>query len=190
MVSICQLICLSVHMSIHPSIHLSIYHLALSSLSYHSLYHLAIDPSMHCIHLCLSPFHSPSAAAAPAKSLQLCPILCDPIDSSPPGSPVPQILQARTLEWVALSFSNTWKWKVKVKSLSCVQLLVTPWTAAYQAPVRGIFQARFWSGLLLPSPHSPSIICLFLSIYCLSFSTLSLMSFPLLHKWCIVISFS
>ena len=68
-----------------------------------------------------------------AKSLQLCPTLCDPIDSSPPGSPVPGILQARTLEWVALSFSNAWKWKVKVKSLSRVRPSVNPWTAAYQA---------------------------------------------------------
>ena len=65
-------------------------------------------------------------AAAAAKSLQSCPILCDPIDSSPPGSPVPGILQARTLEWVAISFSNSWKWKVKVKSLSRVRLLATP----------------------------------------------------------------
>ena len=73
-------------------------------------------------------------AAAAAKSLQSCPTLCDPIDGSPPGSPVPGILQARTLEWVAISFSNEWKWKVKVKSLSCVRLLATPWTAAYQAP--------------------------------------------------------
>ena len=69
-----------------------------------------------------------------AKSLQSCPTLCDPIDSSPPGSPVPGILQVRTLEWVAISFSNAWKWKVKVKSLSRVRLLATPWTVAYQAP--------------------------------------------------------
>ena len=61
-------------------------------------------------------------AAAAAKSLQLCPTLCDPRDGSPPGSPIPGILQARTLEWVAISFSNAWKWKVKVKSLSRVQL--------------------------------------------------------------------
>ena len=73
-------------------------------------------------------------AAAAAKSLQLCPTLYDPIDGSPPGSHVPGILQARTLEWVAISFSNAWKWKVKMKSLSHVQLLATPWTAAYQAP--------------------------------------------------------
>ena len=65
-------------------------------------------------------------AAAAAKSLQSCPTLCDPIDSSPPGSPVPGILQKRTLEWVAISFSNAWKWKVKVKSLSSVRLFATP----------------------------------------------------------------
>ena len=73
------------------------------------------------------------AAAAAAKSLQSCPTLCDPWDSSPPGSPVPGILQARTLEWVAISFSNAWKWKVKVKSLSRVWLFATLWIAAYQA---------------------------------------------------------
>ena len=73
-------------------------------------------------------------AAAAAKSLQSCPTLCDPIDGSPPGSPVPGTLQTRTLEWVAISFSNAWKWKVKVKLLSRVRLLVTPWTAAHQAP--------------------------------------------------------
>ena len=71
---------------------------------------------------------------AAAKSLQSCPSLCDPIDGSSPGSPIPGILQARTLEWVAISLSNAWKWKVKVKSLSRVQLFATPWTTAYQAP--------------------------------------------------------
>ena len=82
-------------------------------------------------------------AAAAAKSLQSCPTLCSPIDGSPPGSAVPGILQARTLEWVAISFSNAWKWKVKMKSLSRVQLFATPWTAAYQAPPSmGFFQAR------------------------------------------------
>ena len=91
--------------------------------------------------------------AAAAKLLQLCPILCDPIDGSPPGSPVPGILQARTLEWVAISFSNAWKWKVKVKSLSGVWLLATPWTAAYQAPLSmGFSRQEYWSGLPLPSP--------------------------------------
>ena len=76
----------------------------------------------------------PAAATAAAKSLQLCPTLCDPIDGSPPGFPVPGILQARTLEWAAISSSSAWKWKVKVKSLSRVRLLATPWTAAHQAP--------------------------------------------------------
>ena len=76
--------------------------------------------------------------------------LCDPIDGSPPGSPVPGILQARTLEWVAISLSNAWKWKVKVKSLSLVRLLVTPWTAAYQAPPSmGFSRQEYWSGLPL-----------------------------------------
>ena len=77
---------------------------------------------------------SPCTAAAAAKSLQSCPTLCDPIDGSPPGSPIPGVLQARTLEWVDTSFFNVWKWKVKVKLLSRIQLLATPWTAAYQAP--------------------------------------------------------
>ena len=82
-------------------------------------------------------------AAAAAKSLEPCPTLCDPIDGSPPGSPVAGILQARTLEWVAISFSNAWKWKVKVNSLSRVRPSATPWTSAYQAPLpHGIFQAR------------------------------------------------
>ena len=74
--------------------------------------------------------------AAAAKSLQSCPTLCDPVDGSPPGSPIPGILQAGTLEWVAISFSNVWKWKVKMRLLSHVRLLVTPWTAAHQAPFR------------------------------------------------------
>ena len=82
------------------------------------------------------------AAAAAAKSLQSCPTLCDPIDGSPPGSSVPGILQARTLEWVAISFSNAWKWKVKVKSLSHARLLATPWTVAYQAPPLSIFKKQ------------------------------------------------
>ena len=91
--------------------------------------------------------------AAAAKSLQSCPTLCDPIDGSPPGSPVPGIFQARTLEWVAISFSNAWKWKVKVKSLSCVRLWATPWTAAHQAPLSvGFSRQEDWSGLPLPSP--------------------------------------
>ena len=90
-------------------------------------------------------------AAAAAKSLQSCPTLCDPIDGSPSGSCAPGILQARTLEWVAISFSNAWKWKVKVKSLSHVRLLVTPWTAAHQAlPSMGFSRQEDWSGVPLP----------------------------------------
>ena len=94
-----------------------------------------------------------AATAAAAKSLQSCPTLIDPIDGNPPGSPVPGILQARTLEWVAISFSNAWKWKVKVKSLSLVRLLVTSWTAAYQVPrSMGFSRQEYWSGVPLPSP--------------------------------------
>ena len=96
--------------------------------------------------------NSAATAAAAVKSLQSCPTLCDPIDGSPPGSPIPGILQARTLEWVAISFSNAWKWKVKVKSLSRVRPSVTPWTAAYQAPLSmGFFRQEYWSGVPLPS---------------------------------------
>ena len=99
--------------------------------------------------------------AAAAKSLQSYPTLCDPIDSSPPGSPVPGILQARTVEWVAISFSNAWKWKVKVKSLSRVQLLATPWTAAHQAPPSMRFSRQeYWSGVPLPSPTEQCIACI------------------------------
>ena len=91
--------------------------------------------------------------AAAAKSLQSCLTLCDPIDGSPPGSPIPGILQARTLEWVAISFSNAWNWKMKVKSLSRVRLLATPWTAAHQAPPSMVFSRQeHWSGVPLPSP--------------------------------------
>ena len=94
------------------------------------------------------------AAAAAAKSLQSCPTLCDSIDRSPPGSPVPGILQARTLQWVAISFSNASKWKVKGKSLSRIRLLATPWTAAYQAsPSMGFSRQEYWSGVPLPSPQ-------------------------------------
>ena len=94
-------------------------------------------------------------AAAAAKSLESCPTLCDSIDGSPPGSPIPGILQARTLEWVAISFSNAWKWKVKVKSLSHVRLLATPWTAAHQAPPSmGFSRQEFWSGVPLLSPFN------------------------------------
>ena len=120
----------------------------------------------------------PTAAAA-AKSLQSCPTLGDPIDGSPTGSSVPGILQARTLEWVAISFSNVWKWKwkVKVKSLSRVRLLATPWTAAHQAPLSMEFSKQeYWSGLPLPSP------------LCLLQSTYSLKNF-LIFIWLLEITF-
>ena len=94
---------------------------------------------------------------ATAKSLQSCPTLCDPIEGSLPGSPVPGILQARTVEWVAISLSNAWNWKVKVKSLSLVRLLATSCTAAYQAPPSmGFSSQEHWSGLPLPSPTNDS----------------------------------
>ena len=97
------------------------------------------------------------AAAAAAKSRQSCPTPCDPIDGSPPGSPVPGILQGRILERVAISFFNAWKWKVKGKSLSRVRLLATPWTVAYQAPPSmGFSRQEYWSGLPLPSPAVPA----------------------------------
>ena len=101
-------------------------------------------------------------AAAAAKSLQSCLTLWDPIDGSPPAFSVPGILQTRTLEWVAISFSNVWKWKVKVKSLSRVWLFATPWTVAYQAPLSmGFSRQEYWSGL--PLPLLP--VCIFDVIY-------------------------
>ena len=105
-----------------------------------------------------------AAAATAAKSLQSCLTLCDPIDGSPPGSSIPGILQARTLEWVAISFSNAWKWKVKGKSLSRVWLLVTPWTAAHQAtPSMGFSRQEYWSGVPLPSPEIELTYCFLIS---------------------------
>ena len=96
----------------------------------------------------LNTSHFPAAAA---KSLQSCPTLCDPIDGSPSGSSVPGILQARTLEWVAISSSNAGKWKVKVNSLSRVWLLATPWTVACQAPPSmGFSRQEYWSGVPFP----------------------------------------
>ena len=107
---------------------------------------------VNCLHFAetlVSQFNI--TAAATAKSLQSCPALCNHIDGSPPGSPIPGILQARTLEWVAISFSNAWKWKVKGKLLSRVRLLATPWTAAYQAPPSmGFSRQEYWSGVPLP----------------------------------------
>ena len=97
---------------------------------------------------------------AAAKSLQLCPTLCDPIDGSPPDSLVPGILQARTLEWVAISFSNEWKWKVKVKLLSHVRLLATPCSLPGSS-IHGIFQARVLEGGAIAFSISP--------LFCISF---------------------
>ena len=103
------------------------------------------------------PFPAAAAATA-ARSLQSCPTLCDPIDGSPLGSTIPGILQARTLEWAAISFSNAWKWKGKVKSLRRVQLFATPWTAAYQAPLSmGFSRQEYWSGVPLPSPFPSAV---------------------------------
>ena len=146
-----------------------------------------------------------AAAATAAKSLQSCPTLCNPIDGSPPGSPAPGILQARTLEWVVISFSNAWKWKVKVKSLSRVWVFATPWTAAYQAPPSmGFSRQGYWSGvpLLSPSllqcstiyrvptfPHMPSLFSFpmnwhLYSPVCILFSVLSVCSFIIMaHVW-------
>ena len=126
---------------------------------------------MHCLlnctflekclfHLCFQGFREKRVFVsfqillllAAANSHQSCPTLCDPIDGLLPGSSVPGILQARTLEWVAISFSNAWKWKVKVNLLSCVRLLGTSWTAAYQAPPSmGFSRQEYWSGVPLPS---------------------------------------
>ena len=94
-----------------------------------------------------------AAAAAAAKSLQSRPTPRNPRDGSPPGSPIPGILQARALEWGAIAFSSSWKWNIKVKSLSRVWLLATPWTAAYQAHSSiGFSRQEYWSGVPLPSP--------------------------------------
>ena len=107
--------------------------------------------SLSCVWLFATPWIAAcqvSLSYAAAKSLQSCPTLCDPIDGSLPGSLVPGILQARTLEWIAISFSNAWKGKVKVKSLSRVWLFVTPWTAALQAPLSmGFSRQEYWSGV-------------------------------------------
>ena len=118
----------------------------------HTPFSLSLEVCLQLTNTCPGPV-SPTSAAATAKSLQSCPTLCDPMDCSLPGSPVPGILQARSLEWVAISFSNAWKWEVKVKSLSRVWLFATPWTAAYQAPPSmGFSRQQYWSGVPLSSP--------------------------------------
>ena len=130
------------------------------------------------------------AATAAAKSLQSCPTLCDPIDSCPSGSPVPGILQARTLEWVAISFSNEWKWKVKVKSLSRVRLPATPWTAAHQAPPSMDFPGKSTGVgchcLLRPSYYLASkqgffLHCFAYQEYCCSFYPITSFLTVILH---------
>ena len=107
-------------------------------------------------------------AVAAAKSLQSCPTLCNPIDGSPLGSPVPGTLQARTLEWVAISFSNAWQWKVKVKSLSRDRLFSTPWTAAHQAPLcMGFSSQEYWRAVPSPSPIQRANYILYLIFDCM-----------------------
>ena len=140
-------------------------------------------------------------SAAAAKSLQSCPTLCDPIDGSPPGSSVHGILQARTLEWVAISSSNAWKWKVKVKLLSHVLLLETPWTAAHQAPLSmGFSRQEYWSGVPLPlgctwwkfltyilTYDLTNTACYIIVLYCLLYEIVSFitkcMTKPLIKWW-------
>ena len=121
-----------------------------------SLLTILWNSEFRCFYLSFSPLLFASllftAAAAAAESLQSCPTLFNPIDGSPPGSAIPGILQARALEWVAISFSNAWEWKVKAKSLSHVQLLAAPWTEAYQAaPFMGFSRQEYWSGVPSPS---------------------------------------
>ena len=135
--------------------------------------------------------HSYRTAAAAAKSLQSCLTLCDPIDGSPQGSPVPGILQARTLEWVAISFSNAWKWKVKVKLLSRVRLFATPWTAVHQAcPSMGFSRQEYWSGVPSPSlSYRTNCMLLKLTFFyqfkldCYKFRILNVISLVTIRKW-------
>ena len=120
-------------------------------IKYYLSHRFVVHEPRHGMHLAKSQI---SLTVAAAKLLQSCPTLWDPIDGSPPGSPIPGILQARTLEWVAISFSNAWKWKVKVKLFSHVRLFATPWTAAHQAPLfMGFSRQEYWSGVPLPSPN-------------------------------------
>ena len=131
-------------------------HLSVSFVSW-CTYNTRKHTQVHCkcLIFAIVKYGRDCAAAAAAKSLQSCPTLWDPTDGSPPGSPVRGILQARTLKWVAIPFSNAWKWKVNVKSLSHVRPSATPWTAAFQAPPSvGFSRQEYWSGVLLPSPHA------------------------------------
>ena len=134
-----------------PAMHPLPHHLP-QVVSWDSSYVLGISGNHTGFGIRLPAFSLSSAA----KSLQSCLTLCDPLDGSPPGSAVPGILQARILEWAAISFSNAWKCKVKVKLFSHVRLFVTPWTAAHQAPLpMGFSRQEYWSGLPLPSPGLP-----------------------------------
>ena len=120
---------------------------------------------------------------AAAKSLQSCPTLCNPMDWSLSGFSVHGILQARTLEWVAISFSNAWKWKVKVKLLSRVRLLAIPWTAAYLAPpFMGLSRQQYRSGVPLPSP-SLRIVPLLQSLQLDPFECIIYLLLDPLLKW-------
>ena len=123
--------------------------------SFEFIMHSSPPPELICCILFIyCGRHEVAPAVAAAKSLQSCPTLCNPRDGNPPGSPVPGILQARTQEWVAISFSNAWKWKVRVKSLSHVWLFATPLTAAHQAPPSmGFSRQEYWSGVPSPFPN-------------------------------------
>ena len=125
-----------------------------------------IKPYPSSINSAFIPSPDASPAAAAVKSLQSCLTLWDPIDGSPPGPAVPGTLQSRTLEWVAISFSNAWKWKVKVKSFSRVWLFKIPWTAAHQAPPSmGFSRQEHWNGVPLPSPMHPVVFLKHFSNY-------------------------
>ena len=105
----------------------------------------------------LAPPGKPLLPLCCFSHVRLC---ATPQTAAQPGFPVSGILQARTLEWIAIAFSNAWKWRVKVKSLSCVRLLATPWTVAYQAPPSmGFSRQEYWSGVPLPSPQSVLRCC-------------------------------
>ena len=153
-------------MCVHLQLKICLYTQQLSSTfqfsSVQLLSHVRLCNPMDCSTPGLSVHHQLLPAVA-AKSLQSCPTLCDPIDSNPRDSPIPGILQARTLEWVAISFSNAWKWKVKVKTFSCVRLLAMPGTAAYQALLSlGFSRQEYWSAyhcLLPPTPRVYSNSC-------------------------------
>ena len=129
-----------------------------------SQWNISVSAQCH-LHLCyqqkyLNSISTLIPTTATAKSLQSCPTLCNPIDGIPSDSAIFGILQSRILEWVAISFSNAWKWKVKVKLLSRVWLFVTPWTAAHQGPLSmGFSRQEYWSGVPLPSPRGRRIEC-------------------------------